>query len=155
RSSVYFTQHDIERSNDGDDIRDHVSLDHFLQRLKIHERWRPHARSIRLSTAIADDVIAQFPFRSFDGMVDVPDGRLDDLRKLGHDRSIRNLLDRLSDDASGLTHLLDSNHVPIVSVAGLANGNIELKIRVRGVGFCFSQIPLDARAAKRRSGHSK
>jgi hypothetical protein len=37
RLPVYFTQYDIERSNNRHNVRNHVARDHLFQRLKIHE----------------------------------------------------------------------------------------------------------------------
>src|SRR5438093_5471760 len=88
-------------------------------------------------------------------MVDIADGWFDDLGNFGHDRSIRDLLDRLRHDARGLAHLFDADHVSIVSIARLADWNIELEILVRSVRLRFPQIPFNARTAKRRAGHSE
>src|SRR5438067_7789879 len=88
-------------------------------------------------------------------MINIADRRLDNLRELGHDWSIRNFLDTLSDDARRLPHLLDADHVSIVGVPGCAYRNIELKIGVRRVRLCLAKIPFDPRSAQRWSRHAQ
>ena len=149
---VYLPQHNVQRSNDRDDVRHHVPNHHLPQRLQIHERRRPHARAIRHRASVADDVVAQFPFRRLDRVVDVADRRLDDLRHLGHERSIRNLFDGLRDDSRRLPHFFHPDHVPIVGIANFTDGNIEIEIRIDAVGLGLAQIPLHAGTAQARPG---
>src|SRR5204862_5597205 len=83
-------------------------------------------------------------------MINIADRRLDDLRKLGHDRSIRNLLDRLRYDARGLTHFFDAHHVPVVGVARFAYRDSEVEVGVYRIWFGLAYVPLDAGASQRR-----
>src|SRR5581483_9451454 len=114
-----------------------------------------HAHPIGLSGAIAHDEVTQLPFGRFDGVVDLAYGRLEDLGDLGHDRPLRDALDRLINDAQRLPHLLHANQVSVVSIAVCAYRNVEIEVLVRRVGLRFAQVPFHAAGAQHRSGDSQ
>src|SRR4029434_9255509 len=81
-------------------------------------------------------------------MVDIPNRRLDDLRHLGHQWSVRNLLDGLCNDPCRLPHFFDPNQVTTVIISTCADRNVEIELVVNTVGFGFPQIPLPAGTAQ-------
>ncbi len=155
KSAVYFTQNDINGPNDGHDIRHQCPFCHGLERLKIQERWWPHPDAIGLGGAIAYDEIAQFAFWRLDRYIDLPDGRLQDLRHPGHDGTRRNAIDCLFDDANRLPHLCHPHHVTVVAVATAAGGDIEVILFVSRVGLRFAQIPFHSGRANQRPGYAE
>src|SRR6266545_584714 len=74
RLPVYFTQHYIEGSYDRDQVGEHGALAHLLNGAKVHERGWPDPHTIGLGAAVADDVVAEFPLRRLDSLVDLAFG---------------------------------------------------------------------------------
>src|SRR5687768_8322891 len=111
--AVYLPEHDVERADDGDHVGDEVAEAHLPQRLQVDEARRPDADAVRAARAVRDEVAAYLALRPFDGMVVVARGRLDDLRHLGVDRAVGQLLQSLLDDAARLAHLFEPDEVAV------------------------------------------
>src|SRR5574340_697650 len=79
-----------------------------------------------------------------------------DLVVVGNHRSriFAQPVNALLDDPVRLTHLLNANQVAVITVAGLAYGNVEIHPVVDFVRLLFSQIPSYAgtRSEERRVG---
>ena len=143
----------------------------------VHERRRANFHPVGTGAAVADDEEAQFALRGFgravgfglwrldalrvnDEMMDqafhVPHdqllGRRDILRRLGHDRSGRQLIETLRDDPGALPHLFHADPVPVVRVAVLADRHFPIDFVVDPVGLGFADIVGDARPAQDRPG---
>ncbi len=60
-------------------------------------------------------------------------------------------VDALLDDAVRLAHLLDAHQVAVVAVAVLAHRDVEVHVRIGGVGLFLAQVPRNAGAADHRT----
>src|SRR6267142_2135448 len=81
--SIHLAQHDVDRSDERDDVRDEMTLDEAAQPLQIAERRRPHAEPVRVGRlAVADDEEAELPFRRLDGVIRFTGRRFDQARHL-------------------------------------------------------------------------
>src|SRR5438477_6700316 len=104
-----------------------MSLRHHWQRLQIDEGWGTHAAAVGvLRFAVADDVVAELPFRRFDRVIDLPFRWTDDARDFRFDVTGRRGLDHrnaLLEDAPRLPHLRHAHQVAVVRVAILADRN--------------------------------
>src|SRR5690606_11249888 len=60
----------------------------------------------------------------------------------------------LLDDAYRLAHLRHAHQVPVVAVAGDADGDVEIDLGVLGVRLLLAQVPGHARTAQHRAGHA-
>src|SRR5829696_303536 len=149
-STIYFPEHDVERADDGDHVGDEVADAHLPQRLEVDEARRADADAVRAARAVRDEVTADLALRAFDGVVVVARGRLDDLRDLGVDGAVGQLLQGLLDDAARLAHLFEADEVAVVRVAVLADGHVEVEVGVGRVRAALADVPRDARAAQRR-----
>src|SRR5204863_3165077 len=154
-SSVDVSQHDIDRTNDGHDIRYEVSPHHAVERLQIDERRRPDVHAIRHDAAVADNVIADFTLRRFDGVIDLARRRFQYLSYFGHDRPGRNILDGLEADQPRLPHLFHPDQITIVRVSGHANRNFEFVLIIRRVRSGLADVPFHATGPQDRPGHAK
>src|SRR5919112_1982065 len=148
--TVYLSEHDVERADDGDHVGDEVADAHLPQRLEVDEARRADADAVRTARAVRDEVTTDLALRAFDGVVVVARGRLDDLRNLGVDGAVGQLLQGLLDDAARLAHLFEPDEVAVVGVAVLADGDVEVEVGVGRVGPRLAYVPRDARAAQRR-----
>src|SRR5688572_2714097 len=127
-----------------------MSLDERRQRLKIAERWRPHAEPVRIGRfAIADNEVADLPFGGLDRMVCLACWRLDEPRNLADNLSFRDTFDCLPDDPHRLPELLEPDEIPIVGVAGGADRHFELHLVVRRVWLVLAHVLGNAGAAQR------
>src|SRR5262245_14676520 len=69
RSAIHFAQHDVDRADDGDCIREHGAGQHGLQHRQVAERRTAHAAAVRHLAAVADQVVAELATRVLDTMV--------------------------------------------------------------------------------------
>src|SRR6266581_345449 len=70
RSSIDFPEHDIERSDDGGNVGQHVAARQKVHRRKMREGGRADLASVGLVGAVGDEVDAEFAFGRFDGGID-------------------------------------------------------------------------------------
>ena len=80
-----------------------------------------------------------------DRVVGLAGRRLDQSRHLADDRPLGQPVERLTDDADGLTELLEADEIAIVGVAGRSDRDVELEVGVGGVGFVLADVARDAR----------
>src|SRR5439155_13909964 len=92
-SSVDFSQHDIDRPDDGHDIRYEVPPHHAVERLQINKGRRPDMHAIGHDGAVANNVITDFAFWRFNRMIDLARRRLQHLPHFRHDRHGGNIVD--------------------------------------------------------------
>jgi len=67
---------------------------------------------------------------------------------LGH------VLQTLIDNPEALAHLFDTDPCPIVTVAPLRRGNIEIELLISGVGPLFPEIPIKTASSESRPGNA-
>src|ERR1043165_3218968 len=96
---------------------------HLFQRLQIYERRRTHTNAIRLRGAVGNYVTTDLALRAFDRVVVITCGWLHHFRQLRVDWTIRQLLQRLHDDAARLSHLFEPDEITIVRVAVFTEWN--------------------------------
>src|ERR1700722_18907247 len=75
---VHFPQHDIERSDDGHNVRHQVPANHFVERFQVNKRWRPNFYAIRLRRSVAYDVVAEFALGRFNRVINLARRRVQD-----------------------------------------------------------------------------
>src|SRR6266850_2946969 len=66
--------------------------------------------------------------------------------------SIRQFVQRLLNDASGLSKLLKTNQVTIVCIAVLTNRYVEIHVCICGIRARLAYVPRYTRTTKRRTG---
>src|ERR1700732_4560636 len=116
--AVDFSQNDIERADDGHDVRNQMPANHLVERLEVDQGRRANAHAVRLRRPVADDVIPELALRRFDGVVDLAGRRLQYLADLAHDRPGGYVLDSLQADQARVAHLFHAHNVPVIGVAG-------------------------------------
>src|ERR1700693_1930152 len=89
---VDFSQYDIERPDDGHDVRHQVPANHFVKRLKIDQRRRANPHAVRLRRAIANNVIAKLALGRFNRVINLARRRLQHFADLAHARPSRAIL---------------------------------------------------------------
>ena len=67
--SIYFAEHDIHGTDDGDEIGDHVVLGDLVESGQVSETWRTNVTSVRATRTVRDQVDAHLAFRRLDGRV--------------------------------------------------------------------------------------
>src|ERR1700722_19571794 len=149
---VYFSQYNVERSDEGDNIGHQVPANHLVERFEINERRRANPHAIRLRCSIANNVVAKLALGRFNHVVHLARRRLQHFSYLAHDRPGRNIFDGLQADQPRLTHFLHADHVPVIGIAVLANGNFKFVLVVCGVRHGLADIPLHTAGAKHRPG---
>src|SRR5262249_61385300 len=105
--------------------------------------------------AVADDVVTELPFRRLDGVVNLPFRRADDAGDFRFDVAGGRRFDQrdaLLEDAARLPHFGHAHQIAIVRVPVLADGDLELQLRIALVRLRAAQVPLDAAPAKGRTG---
>src|ERR1700688_2704745 len=95
---VDFSQYDIERADDGHDVRHQVPANHFGKRLKIEQRRRANPHAIGLRCTVANNVIAKLALGRFNRVINLARRRLQHFADFAHDRPGRNILDGLQAD---------------------------------------------------------
>ena len=149
---VHLAEHDVERSDQRDDVGDQVALDQRAQPLQVAERRRPHAEPVRVGRlAVADDEVAELALGRLDRVIGLAGRRLDQPRHLADDRPFGQPFGRLPDDPQRLAELLDPHQVAVVGVAGGADRHVELHLVVGGVRLVLADVARHARAAQRRA----
>src|ERR1043166_913482 len=142
-------KNNVDRSDHRDDVRHEVAAHEPRQRLQVTERRRTDAEAVRIrGLAVADDEVAELAFRRLDRVIRLTRRGFDQARDFADDRSLRNSLRRLTDDAQRLTELLHADEIPIVGVAFDADRHIEVHLGVRGVRLVLADV---ARGAIRRA----
>src|SRR5258708_30421725 len=155
-SSIDLAEHDVNRSDQRDDVGDQVALHEPAQSLQVAERRRTDAEPIRIRR-LADgyEEIPVLALRRSDRVVRLARRRLDQSRNLADDRTLGNALRRLPDDLERLPEFLHAHEIPIVGVAGHADGDVELHLVVRGVRLVLAHVARDAGSAQRRTAETE
>src|ERR1017187_766089 len=154
RSSIDLAEHDIDRADDRDEVRDEVANRHFRQRLQVDEARRPHVEAIWLVRPVRDEVEAELALRRLDRGVRLPHGRLDHARRLSADRSLGVLLQpvaALENDAPALPELGHPHEVAVICVGVLSDRDLEVQLRIALVGNRAPDVPLETGGPKRRA----
>src|SRR5262249_48432578 len=120
------------------------------------ERARADLAAMGERPAVARHVRAHVAAGALDADVAVARRRLQVARHLGDHRPGGELLQALAEDLAALLHLPDADDVAIEAVADRAHlappdGDLELELRVDGVGLGAPDAVLEARAAELRS----
>src|SRR5689334_15293020 len=66
RSSVYFSEHDVLRADDGDGVRDHVAARHLVERRQMSKTRSAQFHAVRLVGAVGDEIDAELALRRLD-----------------------------------------------------------------------------------------
>ena len=147
--SVALAHHEVERTEDGGDIGDHVPGKEHIEERKVDEGRAANFQAIGDSSAFGADVEAEFAFGVFGSEIDFASrginalGRDDEVvNQFLHahhyallvgqgafrvdevDRAIGNGLENLTNDANGLAHLFHADLVARVTIAFFRNGDM-------------------------------
>src|SRR6266403_2152159 len=174
--SIDLSEHDVERSDDGGDVGQHVTVRQEIHRRKMGEGRRADLTFVWLVGSVRDQEDAEFPFWRLDRdvyltgwdavafrikleMLDDRFHRTLHLAASGRSNlvifdddwplsvALRKLFDALFHDAHRLAHLLHPHEIAIVAVAVLADRDIEIEFGIAFVRLCLAQIPRRAGAA--------
>src|SRR6202166_358177 len=149
---VDFSQYDIERTDDGHDVRHQVPANHLVKGLKINQGRRANPHAVRLSCTVANNVIAELALGRFNRVINLARRRLQHLADLPHDGPGRNIFDGLQADQPRLAHFFHPDNVPVVGIAILADGDFKFVQVVRGVRHRLADVPFHAARTKHRAG---
>src|SRR5262249_49349412 len=147
------------------------------------EAGRADLALVGLVAAVSDEIDAELALGRFDRGIDLagrdvialgvelevgdqrfhralhlgPPGR-HDLVVVDRDRPLTirraQLLDALLHDLGRLPHLLHADAVPVVTVADLADRDVEIEFRIALVRLCTTQVPGGARTAHHHAGET-
>src|SRR2546423_11800525 len=126
--SINLTQYNIERSYDSDDVGDQVTNAQFSERLQIYEARWTDAHTPRLLRAVGNQIAANLALRSFNRVIVITDGRLNEL---GHFRihwSVGKFVNRLLNNMTRLTHLFHPHKLSIVRIAVFAHRHFKIHV---------------------------
>src|SRR5690349_19139192 len=163
-SPVHFPQHNINRPDARDHVRDQLTFDDHRQRLQVDERRRPEVHPQRMRRAVARHVASQFASRrlhrresvsrrrreSFREYLEVVDERFhlrlhlfplrrNDSRRFRFDRSgVRDFRHGLLDDLQALPHFRHADHVPPEAVRIRPHRHVKLKFLVARIRKRFT-----------------
>src|SRR5713226_10359498 len=180
-SSIYFSEHDIDRADDGRDIGEHVPAREKVYRLQMRESRRADLALVRFVAAIGDQIDPELALGGLDRGIDFPGRHMEPLgvqfemmdqrfhRALHlatprrHDLVVRmghgslpfrrtQLVQALFHDPHRLAHFLHADAVAVVAVAVLADRDVEIHLRVAFVGLRLAQIPGRAGTAHHHPG---
>src|ERR1700683_1703784 len=170
RSPIDLAEHNVERAEDCADVGQHVLAAEKIHRLKMREAGCAKFDAVWLVRTVGHQINAELALGRFNcgvnltsrhlialgvelEMVDQrlhgpfhfsPSGRRDFavVRHHGPFAARRvQLLAALSHDLYRLAHLFHADHIAIVAVAVLADGNIEIHLLVAFVGLRLAQVP--------------
>src|SRR5881394_4582682 len=85
--SINLSQNDIQRSNDGDHVGNHLAARDVRQRRKIHKTGAAKVNARRLRSANRFDIDAEFAFRTLNRLINLT-GR--HIETLGDDQEVMN-----------------------------------------------------------------
>src|SRR5206468_11708480 len=111
------SEHDVDRSDQRDQVADEMALRQPWKGLEVDERRRPDVHAVRAVRAVRNAVEPELVLRRLDRRVGLLGGWLDHPRDLASDLAGLEPLDALPDDPHALAHLLDADDVAVVSVA--------------------------------------
>src|SRR5208283_3583178 len=153
-SAVDLAEDDVDAAEDDDRVGHGVAEAQVLEEREVDERGRAHPVSVGVRAAVADQVEADLALRALDSAVDLPLLRAEaaepGLRV--HDRSVRDVPQRLLEYLDGLPHLEDPDHVAVVRVAVGPERHAEIEARVEAVAVHLAHVVVDARRAQHRAG---
>src|SRR3982750_728811 len=69
-SAVYFSEHDVERTQDGRYVGEKVPFAQMMHRLEMRKTWRTDLALVRHICAVGDEIDPELTFRRFDRNVD-------------------------------------------------------------------------------------
>ena len=110
--------------------------------------------AVRLRRTIAHDIEAQLAAGIFHPMVHIPLGRTQYLRHLGHDFSIRQIIDCLADDLCALNDFMEAHLIAVPIIPVRSQGHIEIKAVVYAVAVDLADIIIHPAGPDIRSGHA-
>src|SRR5947199_6910389 len=64
-SAIHFSHHDIDAAENYHHVSDGVAEAEVFQNRQVDETWRAHTITIRVGSAIADQIETEFSFRRF------------------------------------------------------------------------------------------
>src|SRR5262249_39908492 len=175
---------DVERADDGGDVCEHVSAGQKIHGLKMGKGRRTDLALVGSVGAVGDQIDAELSFWCLDSRVDLSGGHvmtfgvelemLDSrlhgafhLRAKGWDDlavfhrhgplTLRQTqsLEALLHDAYGLAHLLHANEIAVVTIAVLADRNIEFEVGIAFIRLSIAQVPGSTTAAHHDAGEAE
>src|SRR6266404_1308085 len=181
QSPVDLAEHDIERAENGRNVSQQVALADEIHRLQMRKAGRADLAFVGLVGAVGDQIHAELALRRLDRGVDfagrhmealgvklemmdqclhralhLAPARREDLVVLDGDGSLpvggTQLRDALLHDARGLAHFFHPDQVAVVTIAVLADRNVEIHLGVAFVRLRLAQIPRRTRAANHHAG---
>src|SRR5262249_21264039 len=158
-SAVEFSKHNIQRSEDRSHVGQHVAASEKVHGLEVRERRRANFALVGTVGAVGDEIYAKLALRRFHGGINfarrnpvtfgiklkMMDQRFHGALHLGaarrHDLGINKvrralpircaqLANALLHDTHRLAHLLHTNAVAVVTIAVLANRDVEIELRI-------------------------
>src|SRR5680860_49050 len=151
-SSVHISQHEVETAEDGDEVGDQHPFEEYGEHRHIRKRCGADLEPVRSHAALRDEVVAHLTFRVLGSHVDLAFGKLDHLRHLGDERTLRDTVDGGKDDLGRFANLVESHHVSVIGVSHLTGRNPEVEISVWQVVLGLAQVEFDAGGSEVRTG---
>ena len=135
----------------------HVGPDrHVLQRPQVAEAGGANAQAVRLRRPLRNKVDAVLAARVLAAHVHLARRRPQQPRhSLRHDRTVRQLRQRLTNDPHRLADLLQAHQVAVVGVAVRADRDVPVEAVVDAVRLVLAQVELHAGRPQHRAGHAE
>src|SRR5438552_18885327 len=122
----------------------------IFQNGQVDETRRAHAITIRIRSAIADQIKPEFTFGRFDPSVRFAHRwtKSADLYFRIHDRPGRDLFESLFQNSDALAHFENAHHQSVVGVTMFAERHTELEARIKPIAVYFADVVIHAARAK-------
>src|SRR5947207_842822 len=151
-SAIDVDYYDIDAAENYHYVGDGMAETKGFQHGEINKTRRTHPITVRIRSAITDQIKSELAFWSFDPSIGFADRRPKrahfDFRI--HDRSGGNLGERLFENLDALVHLESSHHQSIISIAMIAERNAEFESRIDSVAVDFPNVVIHAARAQHR-----
>lgn len=178
--AVDFSEDDVDRADDGDDVGEEAAYGEDFEGFEVHEGAGAFVPAVGAVGAVSDDIEAEFSFRSFDsgvgfsgggsepfgvefevvddalhGVVELVSGRGGDFSVEGVVGAAGEAVDGLAEDAAAFLHFGDADKEAVVDVSNGADGDLEVEVLVAGVGLLFPEVEGDSAGSGDGSGASE
>src|SRR6476659_3529326 len=178
--AVDVSQYEIHTSHYRNGVGNGHTFQHRSQRLEIPEAGRAHENPVRIGSAVADDVVGQFPARRFHHLIDRAFGHPE---TFGNDfevidqrfhlrlhalavrqyhmwrvrlpRSGGHAVERLPYDAHALAHLFHTYFKTRIHIVRGTNRNFEIEFFVTRMWAILARIHIHAGSTDHRPGHAQ
>mmetsp|Transcript_4758 Transcript_4758/g.11747 ORF Transcript_4758/g.11747 Transcript_4758/m.11747 type:complete len:443 (+) Transcript_4758:85-1413(+) len=177
--AIHLTEDDVLRTDDSNDISQHVLFCHKIESAQVHETRRANSAPVRTVRAIRHQVHAKLALwrlhrrvrlawrhvESLGVQLEVVDQALHRVlhlraRRRRHlavvrlDHPLGHLVQALHDDSDALPHLLHADEVAVVAVSVRSHRNVKLHAVVHVVRLHLANVPRNPAAAQHGAGEA-